>query len=405
MEILNRLLTPPSNNYDQYYKQGAFELTWRYYAIMLLLYLLLIVAGAFVNGTILLNAFFSWLVPLGSLLYLYKSRRYEIVAYFHVIMGGISPGIVLNMNVVPFHIIEFLYMIIVVFYAFVTLRRKIGVAVLIVQFIWFLAYIIRMPEPITEATTGIKLAMILATFVALTLFGVLILEFLRLRRRSENNYLSINRDLNEANQIVNTQYQEKTVMLKEIHHRVKNNLQVISSLLRLQSYEIEQESSRVHFQDAIGRVSAMALIHEKMYQNENLSQIDLKNYVHTLAEDLIRNQSHSIPIKLSVETDLQSLGNDTLVPVALILNELITNSLKHAFNDVQEGFIDISIAWEKDNTYFRLSYKDSGQWKSNVRPASFGLELITTLTEQLDGKVERTFDNGTKYEFLLKDMS
>lgn len=90
-----------------------------------------------------------------------------------------------------------------------------------------------MPEERTASTVGIKAAIIIATFVALTLFGVLILEFLRLRRRSENNYLKINRDLNEANQIVNTQYQEKTVMLKEIHHRVKNNLQVISSLLRL----------------------------------------------------------------------------------------------------------------------------------------------------------------------------
>lgn len=149
----------------------------------------------------------------------------------------------------------------------------------------------------------------------------------------------------------------------------------------------------------------MALIHEKMYQNENLSQIDLKSYIYTLAEDLIRNQSHSIPVKLSVDSDLHTLGNDTLVSVALILNELITNSLKHAFKDVKEGNIDISISWEKDNTYFRLNYKDSGQWKSNQRPASFGLELIATLTEQLDGKVERTFDDGTKYDFLLKDMS
>ena len=81
-----------------------------------------------------------------------------------------------------------------------------------------------MPEERTASTVGIKAAIIIATFVALTLFGVIILEFLRLRRRSENNYLKINRDLNEANQIVNTQYQEKTVMLKEIHHRVKNNL-------------------------------------------------------------------------------------------------------------------------------------------------------------------------------------
>lgn len=405
MEVLNRLFRPPENAYQRYYQQGAFELTWRYNAFMLFIYLLLIIAGGIVNGVVLLSGFLSWLVPLFSLIVMAKTRKYELVAYFHVIVGGLSTGLVLNLNLVPIHAVEVVYMVMVVFFTFVTLRRKMGVLVLLFQFLWFAIFIARQPLPDPPITTSIKIATILTLLAGLSLFGVLIMEFLRQRRKSENNYLSINKDLNEANHIVNMQYQEKTVMLKEIHHRVKNNLQVISSLLRLQSHEIEQEAARAHFQDAIFRVSAMALIHEKMYQNENLSQIDIKNYVHSLAGDLIRNHSHAIHVKLTVDTNLQSLGNDTLVPVALILNELITNSLKHAFNGESEGRIDIGIWWQRDKTYFQLSYKDSGVWKSKIRPASFGLELITTLTEQLDGQVERTFENGTKYTFLLKDMS
>ena len=405
MEILNRLFRPPENTYERYYQQGAFELTWRYNAIMLFIYGLLIIAGAIVSNTVLLMGIMSWAVPLLSLIIMAKSRKYEWVAIFHVIVGGTTTGLVLNLNLVPFHVVEVIYMLMVVFFAFVTLRRKIGVATLCVQLIWFVIYILRQPHDMPETTPSFKWATILALIAGLTLFGVLILEFLRQRRNAENNYLSINKDLNEANHIVKLQYQEKTVMLKEIHHRVKNNLQVISSLLRLQSHEIEQPDAQAHFQDAIYRVSAMALIHEKMYQNENLSRIDLKNYVHSLAEDLIRNNSNTVQVDLSVETDLQSMGNDTLVPVALILNELITNSLKHAFDEVETGQIDIGIWWQEEHTYFELTYKDSGQWKSNIRPSSFGLELITTLTEQLDGKVDRTFAGGTKYSFVLKDMS
>ena len=193
-------------------------------------------------------------------------------------------------------------------------------------------------------------------------------------------------------------------MLKEIHHRVKNNLQVISSLLRLQSYEIEEEASRVHFQDAINRVSAMALIHEKMYQNENLSQIDLKNYIESLARDLVQTHARDIDIILNISSEIKELGNDSLVPVALILNELMTNSLKHAFVGKREGLIEVSIMNDARPEYFSFIYKDGGEWKSSPKGNSFGLELIATLTEQLDGEVSRSYDNGTRYEFSLKNL-
>jgi two-component sensor histidine kinase len=249
-----------------------------------------------------------------------------------------------------------------------------------------------------------KVTLFLALLVSLALFGFLIVEFLKLRRNAENKYVSINQDLTEVNHLVNLQYQEKTVMLKEIHHRVKNNLQVISSLLRLQSYEIEEEASRMHFQDAIYRVSAMALIHQKMYQNENLSQINLENYIDSLSQDLVRTHANHIDVKLEVFSNIQELGNDTLVPLALILNELITNSLKHAFADRTEGFIHIEIKRIEGSDFFDFTYRDSGEWKSTPKGNSFGLELIATLTEQLDGHVDRRYEDGTKYEFKLRDL-
>ncbi|MBK9192832.1 MAG: sensor histidine kinase [Crocinitomicaceae bacterium] len=192
-------------------------------------------------------------------------------------------------------------------------------------------------------------------------------------------------------------------MLKEIHHRVKNNLQVITSLLRLQSREIEDEKTKAQFQDAVQRIIAMSLIHEKIYQNENLSKIDLKDYLDTLAADLIHTYADNIKITLDINSALDRLGNNTLVPVALIFNELISNSLKHAFNDLDHGHIKVEL-FPREKNMFELMYKDNGKWSEPVKEGSFGLELIETLTEQLDGKVERKSENGTVYRFILKNV-
>lgn len=399
------LFTPPESDYSNYYEQGAFNLTWRYNAFMLLMYNLLIIAGGLIDLNILLVGLMCWATPASSLLILKRTRKYELVAYGQVILGSIVTGWVLNMDFVNIHVVEVVFMMIIVFYAFVTLRRKVGAIALAIQFVWFVIYLFtdHHSEP-EELTLPQNIALLLSLITALSLFGFLIAEFLKLRKTAENKYVSLNRDLNEINHLVNMQYQEKTVMLKEIHHRVKNNLQVISSLLRLQSYEIEEEASQMHFQDAIYRVSAMALIHEKMYQNENLSQINLKNYIETLAEDLVHTHARDVRIQLEVESDIQELGNDTLVPVALILNELITNSLKHAFSGMENGKIDVKIIRSDREDYFRFIYRDSGEWKTTTKNTSFGLELIATLTEQLDGKVTRGYDEGTKYEFILKDL-
>ena len=160
----------------------------------------------------------------------------------------------------------------------------------------------------------------------------------------------------------------------------------------------------MHLQDAIYRVSAMALIHQKMYQNENLSQINLKNYIESLAKDLVHIHAKHTAVKLEVKSDIQELGNDSLVLLALILNELITNSLKHPFAERTEGLIHIDIKRIENTDFFDFIYRDGGEWKSTPKGNSFGLELIATLTEQLDGQVERSYDNGTKYKFKLRDL-
>ena len=186
-------------------------------------------------------------------------------------------------------------------------------------------------------------------------------------------------------------------MLREIHHRVKNNLQVITSLLRLQSNELKDREAIHQFSDMINRVSAMAMIHEKMYQSESLNQIDLKVYLETLVDDLISSYAGNTIILTEIESDIKDIDPKFLVPIALIFNELVSNSIEHAFKNKKAGTIKISA--HRNDQSINVIYADDGQWENPKKESSFGLELIETFTEQLDGNCQRTTGNSTQYNF------
>jgi two-component sensor histidine kinase len=158
------------------------------------------------------------------------------------------------------------------------------------------------------------------------------------------------------------------------------------------------------FEASVNRIQAMALIHEKMYQGENLSKINLEDYLDGLAKDIFRSYFDETKINFTIKSELEIIGNRTIVPIALIFNELITNSLKHAFADSEKGSISMEIKLSSNN-YFTLDYFDSGKWKAKSKSSSFGLELIETFTEQLDGTLERISDEkGTLFKFRLQNV-
>ena len=189
-------------------------------------------------------------------------------------------------------------------------------------------------------------------------------------------------------------------MLKEIHHRVKNNLQVITSLLRLQSRDIENEEAVTHFNEAIDRISAMALIHNQMYQSKDLNKIELEPYLQSLSKNILNSYILNIPVNTNFKIELKYVTSNVIVSIALIFNELISNSLKHAFLNKSEGTITIKILEDRDGT-IKFLFTDDGDWKIPEKSDSFGLELIDTLTQQLNGTFTRTSENGTSYEFIL----
>ncbi len=197
------------------------------------------------------------------------------------------------------------------------------------------------------------------------------------------------------------------VLIKEIHHRVKNNLQVVASLLRLQSETIEDEKLQQVFGQSQSRVASMALIHEKLYKGEDLAEIDIGQYIKELFAELIQlnNVRDSIRYQTTVEKGI-ALDLDTMVPLGLVLNELITNSFKHAFLGRDQGMIDLQLHRVADNEY-DLIYSDNGvgipQEKLSAEGATLGMSLIDSLVEQLNGYLTVESDgHGTRYHIRFR---
>lgn len=244
------------------------------------------------------------------------------------------------------------------------------------------------------------------TILALLIIGVLFyFIFVRgriLRKQRENLELQIV----ERTQEISKQNEEKSLMLKEIHHRVKNNLQVISSLLNLQAEGITDKRVLTLFEDCRHRVNSMALIHEKMYQSHNLVNIDIGSYINELIGSLI--DTYDTDKKINLETDIEEIQFriDTIVPLGLILNEIISNALKYAFKGRDEGKIHVQLYKTQENA-FMLEAGDNGVGlPKNVhleRANSLGMQLIVMLSEQINGRVQLLHSGGTIYRITFKE--
>ena len=199
---------------------------------------------------------------------------------------------------------------------------------------------------------------------------------------------------------------EKELLLKEIHHRVKNNLMIISSLLNLQSSYIKDKRSKEIFKESQNRANSMALIHERLYQSTDLKRIDFGDYIESLSTDLFHNyatQSGDIDLKIDVEDIF--LDINTAIPLGLIVNELITNSLKHAFPDNRKGEIIINFFRKNDHYEFividnGVGFPDEIDYKNTE---SLGMQIVTSLTDQIDGQILLNTDNGTSFKISFKE--
>jgi two-component sensor histidine kinase len=221
------------------------------------------------------------------------------------------------------------------------------------------------------------------------------------------NMVAVALQRRKAEEQIKQSLKEKDLLMKEVHHRVKNNLMVISSLLSLQSRYITDKNSRELFQDCQDRTKTMALIHERLYRSTDLKHIDFGEYIQTLATDLFHSYVHTRLIKLNLDVEEIMLDINTVVPLGLILNELISNGLKYAFSDGRNG--EITVSFFKEDDFYQLKVADDGvgfpQDLDFKNTDSLGLQLVISLTRQIQGDIEMIRNNGTEFKLTFKDLS
>ena len=201
---------------------------------------------------------------------------------------------------------------------------------------------------------------------------------------------------------------EKEILLKEVHHRVKNNMQVISSILNLQSSYVSDEYALTLLKESQNRIKTMAYIHESLYQNKSFTSVNFSEYVHTLVKNIVQSYSASAEkIKLALNVEKVTLSLDSSIPAGLIINELITNSIKHAFPGTRQGEIIFNLRTE--NNFVILELKDDGvgfaEGVDFENSHSLGLQLVNTLIEQIEGKLKfkSTKNAGTEVLVTFKN--
>lgn len=201
--------------------------------------------------------------------------------------------------------------------------------------------------------------------------------------------------------------EEKIAMLKEIHHRVKNSLQVVSSLIRLQANEIDDERISRMFEETQNRVLSIARLHEQMYNSENLKEINIKTHFTPLVKNLIEDYKIETKVNIDVNFPDVEMSSKTLVPLGLIINEMISNSLKYAFVDRPEGTIKIYIKPSNGN-FFEMIIGDNGVGMAKdfdfENSSSLGTQLIHIFIEQLNGSIERLDQEGTFFRITFEKL-
>lgn len=211
----------------------------------------------------------------------------------------------------------------------------------------------------------------------------------------------------EAENKIKKSLEEKKVLLREIHHRVKNNMQIISSLLNLQSSYTNDANVVDILMESQNRVKSMAMIHEKLYQSPELARIDFGDYISKLST-FLRQSYVYLNNSVTIETEVENihLNIDTAVPCGLIINELVTNSIKHGFPDDKPGLIRIKLS-ESSGKYV-LSVKDDGVGFPETidfrNTDTLGLQLINNLVLQLDGTIDLIQDHGTEFKINFQPM-
>lgn len=395
---------PPITTYTDYFDVEKFNFSWVAFQLLSVTLAALAVMFYF-NGNsnyIVLSA--AFVLHVGMLVTLYLTRSYKLVA----ILIGILGIVVLQLSIYwaenSYRFTDLLYIFLLCIYLLYTLGALWGVLSFMINLTGLLGFVFfvkddAMLPSLTGQTIEAKIDLIVNSVVTISTICYLLYKIMSHAEIAQVKYRKAYEEVQQSNE-------EKTVLLMEIHHRVKNNLQVVSSLLRLQASRSALPEVEAELKQAVNRVTSMGLIHQKMYQSKSLAEIDLEEYLKSLIAEVVGSQADGeCEVKTDIKSEVQQVNIPSLVPLALIFNELVTNSLKHGFKGRSEGKININIRRKGKETH--IEYSDSGSWKEPDRSKSSGLgsTIIDAFTEQLEGAFEVARDlSGTRYRFVFNEF-
>ena len=399
------LIKVPSVSLTDFFEKARFALTWRICVLFSSVLFIITLITFLIEDAFFPHYLVVLLINIIGLIYIYRYKKYKFVSI--LICTGSTVAVLSSIIFVPNvpHIIEILWMMVVIIFSFFTLNKVWGsifVAITVIVFVtYFNTVFFDNIEGMSEMKDTMKNIMSIEFIFAGILITYILYQFYDVSRYAETERKSAFENLKKEKLIVEQKNQEKTILLQEIHHRVKNNLQVIISLLRIQSDKLKSKEAIKSFNEAVNRIMTMSLIHQKMYEKDSLAKLHLEDYLDTLVNDIIRSSITNGKIEFTQNIEMKLIGTKTIVPFALIVNELVSNSLKHAFE--KDGEITIEVkSTNKDEILFE--YRDSGKWKKPTT-GSFGLQLIDVFTEQLEGTFFRELtDAGTIYKFKFKNL-
>ena len=402
--MLAKILSVPKISSNDYFEKARFALAWR---ICLSFSIVTFVISIL---TLLSGDPFAWhyvtvfaAVTL-SIVYLYITKKYQLIsALITIVVALIIISSLFSIEDAA-HVIEMLWLVVITLFSFFTLGKWWGYSYTLLSIVIYTIYFNTYFPDNVASLANMKPLMWNILSVEFS-FAFILIAYIITQFYTTNKYAEINRkrafnELKNEKDIVEKQNQEKTYLLQEIHHRVKNNLQIIISLLRIQSNELKSEEAKKSFNEAVNRIMTMSLVHQKMYEKDSLSNIDFKDYLQSLISEIKKSYS-SKNVHVENDIEIRTMNPKSIVTVALLINELLTNSIKHAFKEKGEVLIKVYNAKNKENSFI-IEYSDNGLWKEPKGDKTFGLQLIDTFVEQLDGSFERkSTKQGTNYKFTF----
>lgn len=405
MKHLISILQIKKHRFDDLFEEANYKITLKFsffiFIALIFLYITQFISFDYNRSNLILFAIlFSFIFYFHTL----KTGEYKKPA----LIGSYTYALIIEIALytIPKNppIIEGLWMINNIFFTFRCASKKHGYLLSLVHFISLSIFYFQFTSYKTEnlffsqLSFYDKIGIVFNILFAFLVFLFFIQQTIETNAKASQKIKLINQEIYHQFEIINKQNEEKTILLKEIHHRVKNNLQIIISLLRLQSYQIENSETIQSFNEAINRILAISSIHEKIYQNESFNKINIKEYFNDLSKEIISMHDLNTDIETNFNFEIDSITIDTIVPLALIFNELISNSIKHFDNKTNSLIINIEFKSIKENK-LQLNYSDNGKWVENNKKNTLGIDLINALTKQINGKMILNKFPTTEFNF------